>query len=215
VKHVDGEPVRFGGVDPDGLQDLADDGGPVGAVLGQGLSAPRRAAQVPGESHCRSTQFGRLVNAQQLLHVLAPLPPCCPAAGWAVSSRDRPRVVLRSNAVQAVGGDLVHIAYPCRGTPWALECSRVLSDTAAEEMVRVKTLGAHQGGAILWTTPSDVSPPGYGAECSVGSDVVRGRGRRGPTERTPRGFQPPTVISRSAWSMSSRAATDGAEEVAL
>jgi hypothetical protein len=44
------------------------------------------------------------------------------------------------------------------------------------------------------------------------SNVVRGLGRRGPTERTPRRFYPPTVISPSVWAMSSRAAADGPEE---
>jgi hypothetical protein len=47
MKDVDGEPVRFGGVDAGGLQDLADDGGPVGAVLGQGLAGPFSGDQDP------------------------------------------------------------------------------------------------------------------------------------------------------------------------
>jgi len=96
---------------------------------GQTNPTHRPTSQLVGESHCRSTQFGRIVvNAQQPLHVLVP---CRRAAGWAVSSRDRPRVAIRSNKVQAFAGDLVHIAYPSRGTPWALEGSPARGDGGA------------------------------------------------------------------------------------
>ncbi|MDQ1537522.1 MAG: hypothetical protein QOE58_1915 [Actinomycetota bacterium] len=38
VQDVNAEPVCFGCLDPGGVEDLADNGGSVGAVLGQGLS---------------------------------------------------------------------------------------------------------------------------------------------------------------------------------
>lgn len=40
VEDVGGTAVRFGGVDANGFEGLADDGGPVGAVLGEGLAGP-------------------------------------------------------------------------------------------------------------------------------------------------------------------------------
>jgi hypothetical protein len=44
VEHVGGEPVHVGRVDARGLQDLVDDSGAVGPVLGEGLAGP-----VPGD----------------------------------------------------------------------------------------------------------------------------------------------------------------------
>jgi hypothetical protein len=47
VEYVDAESVCFGCVDAGGLEDLADDGGPVGSVFGQGLAGPFPGDQDP------------------------------------------------------------------------------------------------------------------------------------------------------------------------
>lgn len=73
------------------------------------------------------------------------------------------RVVIRSNAVQSS-------LCPC---PHRLPVSGYTMGAGMqqepEEMVGVRTLGAHQGGAILWTTSRGAHLPGFGVsevQCS-------------------------------------------------